>query len=236
MPDVYTVTPQPVAGQQGSPLIRWLDRYAQAHAAAVAQIDEAVDGDTVTTTNFAMVVTLMARLGVTRGLRCVPLAMANAVTITRALVLEKALVPLHTKALIGDEAVDVPQTGQTSPLRGRVAGLAGHGVARLSRPAGSRAVGGPRWPGRPPAQEAAGGTTLGLSPRCRPWPHQMAAAPAIGIATTGGSQHGAAGGVSAPFSLPSPVPVMVRWGPEVVGWGTPRPVLSQVFIWDALGV
>ncbi len=70
MPDVYTVTPQPVAGQQGSPLIRWLDRYAQAHAAAVAQmtvgdfspwvvaqIDEAVDGDTVTTTNFAMVVT-----------------------------------------------------------------------------------------------------------------------------------------------------------------------------------
>src|SRR5712691_393044 len=129
MPDVYTVTPQPVAGQQGSPLIRWLDRYAQAHAAAVAQmtvgdfspwvvaqIDEAVDGDTVTTTNFAMVVTLMARLGGTRGLRCVPLAMADAVTITRALVLEKALVPLHTKALIGDEAVDVPQTGQTSPL------------------------------------------------------------------------------------------------------------------------
>src|SRR4029453_2368559 len=32
MPEVYTVRPQPVAGQQGSTLIRWLDRYAQAHA------------------------------------------------------------------------------------------------------------------------------------------------------------------------------------------------------------
>jgi hypothetical protein len=110
-------------------LIRWLDRYAQAHATAVAQmtvgdfppwvvaqIDEEVEGDTATTTNFAMVVTLMARLGATRGLRCVPLAMADAVTMTRALVLEKALVTLHTDALIGDDAVDIPQTGQTSPL------------------------------------------------------------------------------------------------------------------------
>ena len=115
--------------QQGSTLIRWLDRYAQAHATAVTQmtvrdfppwvvvqIDEDVGGDTATTTNFAMVVTLMARLGATRGLRCVPLAMADAVTMTRALVLEKALVTLHTDALIGDDAVDIPQTGQTSPL------------------------------------------------------------------------------------------------------------------------
>jgi hypothetical protein len=31
MPEVYTVRPQPVAGQQGSTFIRWLDRYAQAH-------------------------------------------------------------------------------------------------------------------------------------------------------------------------------------------------------------
>src|SRR5215475_3861938 len=122
MPEVYTVRPQPVAGQQGSTLIRWLDRYAQAHATAVpqmtvrdfppwvvGQIDEAVDGDTATTTNFAIVVTLMARLGAAHGLRCVPLAMADAVTLTQALVLEKALVTLQTDARMGNEAGDVPQ-------------------------------------------------------------------------------------------------------------------------------
>src|SRR2546427_3011150 len=108
MPDVYTVMPLPVAGQQGSTLIRWLDRYAQAHATAVTQmtvrdfppwvvgqIDEAVDGDTATTTNFAMVVTLMARLGAAHGLRGVPLTMADAVTLTQALLLVKSLVTFH---------------------------------------------------------------------------------------------------------------------------------------------
>ena len=52
-----------VVGQQGAVWIRWLDRYAQAHATAVAQmtvrdfpswivaqIEEAADGDTATTT------------------------------------------------------------------------------------------------------------------------------------------------------------------------------------------
>src|SRR6266436_10251362 len=129
MPEVYTVRPQPVAGQQGSTFIRWLDRYAQAHATAVTQmtvrdfppwvvgqIDEDVDGDTATTTNFAMVVTLMARLGAAHGLRCVPLAMVDAVTVTQALVLEKALVILHTDAVLGDSHVDDPQTGRASPL------------------------------------------------------------------------------------------------------------------------
>jgi hypothetical protein len=129
LPEVYTVTTEARAGQQGPAWIRWLDRYAQAHATAVvqmtvrdfppwivAQIDEETDGETATTTNFAMVVTLMARLGAAQGLRCVPLAMADAVTLTQALVLEKALVTLQTDALIGDDAVDVPQTGQTSPL------------------------------------------------------------------------------------------------------------------------
>src|SRR5712691_393406 len=113
MPDVYTVTPQPMAGQQGPALIRWLDRYAQEHAAAVpqmtvcdfpawvvAQIDAEVDGETATTTNFAMVVTLMARLGAAHGLRRVPLSMEDAVTLTQALVLDKALAALHTDALI----------------------------------------------------------------------------------------------------------------------------------------
>ena len=129
MPEVYRVTPQPVAGQQGSTLIRWLDRYAQAHATAVAQmtvrdfppwvvaqIDEEIDGDTATTTNFAMVVTLMARLGTAHGLRCVPLAMADAVTVTQALVLEKALLTLRLDALIDDAHADDPSPGSASPL------------------------------------------------------------------------------------------------------------------------
>jgi hypothetical protein len=129
MPEVYTVTPQAQAGQQGPVLIRWLDRYAQEHATAVTQmtvrdfppwvvvqIDEEVDGDTATTTNFAMVVTLMARLGAAHGLRCVPLAMADAVTVTQALVLEKALRTLSTDALIDNSHVDDPQTGRASPL------------------------------------------------------------------------------------------------------------------------
>ena len=129
MPEVYTVTPQAQAGQQGPALIRWLDRYAQAHATAVTQmtvhdfppwvvvqLDEEVDGDTATTTNFAMVVTLMARLCAARGLRCVPLAMADAVTVTQALVLEKALVTLRMDALSGASHVDVPQTGRANPL------------------------------------------------------------------------------------------------------------------------
>jgi len=129
MPEVYTVTTEARAGQQGPAWIRWLDRYAQAHATAVAQmtvrdfppwlvaqIDEEADGDTATTTNFAMVVTLMARLGAAHGLRCVPLAMADAVTMTQALVLEKALATFRTDALIGDSHVDDPQTGRASPL------------------------------------------------------------------------------------------------------------------------
>src|SRR2546422_867620 len=73
-------------------------------------------GDTATTINFAMVVTLMARLGAAHGLRGVPLAMADAVTLTQALVLEKALVTLQTDARMGEEAGEVPQTGPTSPL------------------------------------------------------------------------------------------------------------------------
>jgi len=129
MPEVYTVTTEARAGQQGPAWLRWLDRYAQAHATAVAQmsvrdfppwvvaqIDEEADGDTATTTNFAIVVTLMARLGAAHGLRCVPLAMADAVTMTQALVLEKALATLRTDTLIGDAHVDDPQTGRASPL------------------------------------------------------------------------------------------------------------------------
>jgi hypothetical protein len=129
MPEVYTITTAARAGQQGPAWIHWLDRYAQAHATAVAQmtvrdfppwvvaqIDEETDGDTATTTNFAMVVMLMARLGAAHGLRCVPLAMADAVTMTQALVLEKALATLGTDAFSGDWHVDAPPTGWASPL------------------------------------------------------------------------------------------------------------------------
>ena len=129
MPQVSTVTPPPVAGQQGPTAIRWLDRYAQEHATAVvhmtvhdfppwivAQIDAERDGDTATPTNFAMVVTLMARLGTARGLRCVPLAMADAVTVTQALVLEKALLTLRLDARSDDAPVDDPPPRGASPL------------------------------------------------------------------------------------------------------------------------
>ena len=129
MSEVSRVTPQPVAGQQGSTVIRWLDRYAHVHATAVAQrtvrdfppwvvaqIDEDIDGDTATTTNFAMVVTLMARLGAARGLRCVPLAMADAVTVTQALVLEKALLTLRLDARSDDAHGDDPPPRGASPL------------------------------------------------------------------------------------------------------------------------
>src|SRR5262249_31955569 len=116
--------------------------------------------------NFAIVVTLMARLGAAHGLRCVPLAMADAVTLTQALVLEKALVTLHTDARMGAEAGDVPQPGPASPrgaaLQGwldavlrtgaaprvaaRAVARAGLG-ARLPRGAAGAASGTPRSPG-----------------------------------------------------------------------------------------
>src|SRR5262249_29013595 len=149
MPEVYTVRPQPVAGQQGATLIRWLDRYAQAHATAGTQmtvrdfppggggqIDEEVEGGTATTTNFAMVVTLMARLGAAHGLRCVPLAMADAVTLTQALVLEKALVTLQTDARMGAEAGDVSQPGPTSPLGAALEGWLSAVLRALAAPRG----------------------------------------------------------------------------------------------------
>ncbi len=76
MPQGYSITPQPQAGQQGPAWIRWLDRYAQEPAAAVAQIAvrdfppmvreqiaQEADGETVTPSNMELMVTLLARLG-----------------------------------------------------------------------------------------------------------------------------------------------------------------------------
>ena len=63
-----------------------------------------------------MVVTLMARLGAARGLRCVAARHGDAVTVTEALVLEKALLTLRMDALIDDAHVDDPPPGGASPL------------------------------------------------------------------------------------------------------------------------
>ena len=119
-----TITPPPVAGQQGADWMRWLDCYAEAHATAVPQmtvrdfpawvmehIEEDEDGETVTSTNIAMVVLLMARLGYAHGLRRVPIRLEDAVMMTKALVLDHALATLRTAALIGEYAMDDPALG-----------------------------------------------------------------------------------------------------------------------------
>jgi len=129
MPEGYTITPQPVAGQQGPAWLRWLDRYAEEHAAAVAQIvvrdfppmvreqiTQEEDGETATPSNMQLVVTLLARLGAAHGLRQVPLTLEDIIRLTQALVLENALTTLHTDAVIGAFHVDDPQTGRASVL------------------------------------------------------------------------------------------------------------------------
>ena len=120
-----TITPPPVTGQQGAAWMRWLDCYAEAHATAVPQmtvrdfpawvaghIEEEEDGETVTSTNIAIVVLLMARLGSAHGLRRVPISLEDAVMMTKALVLDHALATLRTAALIGEYAMDEPALGE----------------------------------------------------------------------------------------------------------------------------
>ena len=129
MPEVYIVTPQPRAGQQGPAWLRWLDHYAQEHAAAVAQIavrdfpplvreqiTQEADGETMTPSTMQLMVTLLARLGAAHGLRQVPLTLEDIIRLTQALVLENALTTLHTDAVIGAFYVDDPQTGRASVL------------------------------------------------------------------------------------------------------------------------
>ena len=125
----YTVTPQPQVGQHGPAWIRWLDRYAQEHAAAVAQIavrdfpplvraqiTQEADGETMTPSTMQLVVTLLARLGAAHGLRRVPLTLEDIIRLTQALVLEHALTTLHTDAVIGAFHVDDPETGRARLL------------------------------------------------------------------------------------------------------------------------
>jgi len=116
-------------GQQGAAWIRWLDRYAQEHAAAVAQIavrdfppmvraqiTQEADGETMTPSTMPLVVTLLARLGAAHALRRVPFTLDDIATLPPALVLENALATLHTDALIDAVQVDDPQTGRASVL------------------------------------------------------------------------------------------------------------------------
>ena len=104
MSEGYTVTPQPRVGQQGPAWIRWLDRYAQEHAAAGAQsavrdfpplvreqITQEADGETMTSSTMQRIVTLLARLGAAHGLRQVPFTLEDIATLTQTLVLENAL-------------------------------------------------------------------------------------------------------------------------------------------------
>ena len=129
MPQGYSITPQPQAGQQGPAWIRWLDCYAAEHAAAVAQIavrdfppmvreqiTQEADGETMTPSTLQRIVTLLARLGAAHGLRQVPLTLEDMVSLTQALVLEHALTTLHTDAVIGNFSVDNPATGRASVL------------------------------------------------------------------------------------------------------------------------
>lgn len=129
MSEGSTVTPQPQAGQQGPAWLRWLDRYAQEHAAAVAQIavcdfppmvreqiTQEADGETMTPSNMQLIVTLIARLGAAHGLRQVPFTLEDIIALTQALVLEHALGTLQTDAVIGHCYVDDPETGRASVL------------------------------------------------------------------------------------------------------------------------
>ena len=122
MSEGYTVTPQPQVGQHGPAWLRWLDRYAQEHAAAVAQIavrdfppmvreqiTQEEDGETATPSTMQLVVALLARLGAAHGLRQVPFTVDDIATLTQALVLENALTTLHTDAVIGVFQVEAPE-------------------------------------------------------------------------------------------------------------------------------
>lgn len=114
MPQGYTVTPQPRVGQQGPAWIRWLERYAEEPAVAVAQIavrdfpplvqeqiTQVADGETATPSTMQRIVTLLARLGAAHGLRQVPFTLEDIATLTQTLVLENALGTLQTDAVIG---------------------------------------------------------------------------------------------------------------------------------------
>lgn len=149
MSEGSTITPPPVAGQQGADWMRWLDCYAEAYATAVAQITvrdfptwvaeyiaEDEDGATATRTTLAIVAIFMAHLGYAHGLHRVPISMEDAVMMTKALVLDRALATLQTAAVIGTYAMDDPALGAAASPFGAAlqfwldAVLAGPGAPR----------------------------------------------------------------------------------------------------------
>lgn len=71
----------------------------------VEQIEAEEDGETATLAYFPLVVTLMARLDSARGLRPVPITMEDTVTMTQALVLDKALATLRMSAVLGESSM-----------------------------------------------------------------------------------------------------------------------------------
>lgn len=87
---------------------------------------------------------------------------------------------------------------------------------RLSRPAGCRAVSGPRWPGRPPtAPDGSGSRGRDRDERREP-------------TRSGGRCLGAV--------LPSLTGArVVRWRPAAVGWGTPRPPTKRPGLCNGAG-
>lgn len=124
MTDVYMLPPDPVAGQRGADWMRWLDTYAASHATTVAQmtvrdfpawvmahIEVEEDGETATESNLAMVTLLMARLGAARGFSRVPISLDDALMMTKALVLDRALATLQTDAVIGRYTMEDPALG-----------------------------------------------------------------------------------------------------------------------------
>lgn len=69
------------------------------------QIEAEEDGETATLANFPLVVTLMMRLGSAHGLRPMPITMEDTVTMTPALVLDKALATLRMSAVFGESSM-----------------------------------------------------------------------------------------------------------------------------------
>lgn len=128
MAEVYRLTPAPQPGQQGPPWLRWVDHYAHTHATAVETIAVAdfppmvqehittEEGESATDATLQLVCILMARLGAVHGLQTIPITLEDAVAMTEALALEKALLTLRTSAVIGASMVETPGPAPAHPL------------------------------------------------------------------------------------------------------------------------
>jgi len=128
MTEVYRLTPALQPGQQGPPWLRWIDRYAHTHAHTVETITVAdfppmvqehittEEGESATDANLQLVCIVMARLGAAHGLQTIPIRLEDAVAMTEALALEKALLTLRTSAVIGAAMVETSGAAPAHPL------------------------------------------------------------------------------------------------------------------------